>query len=340
MRALVCKAYGPPESLVIEDVDDPVPGAGEVIVNIEAAGINFPDILIFAGKYQVRMEPPFIPGYEASGVIAELGPGTSRYEVGDKVVFAPMGGAFAEKTAVSEDQLFPLPDMLSFEEGAGFPITYCTSYHALKDCAALQDGETVLVLGAAGGVGTTAIEIAKSMGARVIAAASSDRKLEFCRSVGADEVINYAEMPLKETAKELTGGKGVDVVYDPVGGELAEQALRATGWHGRYLVVGFASGEIPRLPANLALLKEAIEKMGIDGVSMLNFKQVYPLRGDVKEYLMRAEKLVLIENNATSQFARLIKLCTGIDIENKILKYNGLGFSVEELTQRLSDLLS
>lgn len=257
MRALVCKAYGPPEALVLEDVDDPVAGDGEVVVDIRAAGINFPDILVFAGKYQVRTEPPFIPGYEACGVVSELGAGVSRLAIGDKVIVTPMGGGFAEKIAVSERQVIPLPDMLDFEQGAGFPIIYCTSYHALKDCARLQPDESILVLGAAGGVGTTAIEIAKSMGARVIAAASSDEKLAFCRSVGADETINYSTSPLKESVRSLTRGNGVDVVYDPVGGDLAEQALRATGWHGRYLVVGFASGDIPKFPANLALLKEA-----------------------------------------------------------------------------------
>jgi len=257
MRALICKEHGPPESLVIEDTDDPTPGEGQVIIDVHAAGINFPDILVFAGKYQVRFDPPFIPGYEASGVISELGEGASRFSIGDKVMVTPMGGAFAERMAVNENQVLPLPDLLSFEQGAGFPIAYCTSYHALKQCAQLKPGETVLVLGAAGGVGTTAIEIAKSMGARVIAAASTDEKLEFAKTVGADETINYSEVPLKEAVKALTEGRGVDVVYDPVGGDLAEQALRGTAWHGRYLVVGFASGDIPKFPANLMLLKEA-----------------------------------------------------------------------------------
>lgn len=257
MRALICREHGPPESLVIEDIDDPTPGEGQVIIDVHAAGINFPDILIFAGKYQVRFDPPFIPGYEASGVVSELGEGASRFSIGDKVMVSPTGGAFAERIAVDENQLLPLPDLLSFEQGAGFPIAYCTSYHALKQCAQLKPGETVLVLGAAGGVGTTAIEIAKSMGARVIAAASTDEKLEFAKTVGADETINYSEVPLKEAVKALTEGRGVDVVYDPVGGDLAEQALRGTAWHGRYLVVGFASGDIPKFPANLMLLKEA-----------------------------------------------------------------------------------
>jgi NADPH2:quinone reductase len=257
MKALICREHGPPKRLVIEETDDPTPRKGEIVVDIHAAGINFPDILVFAGKYQVRFEPPFIPGYEACGVVSELGDGVTRHAVGDKVIVTPMGGAFAERLAVDENQAFPLPDSLTFEEGAGFPIAYCTSYHALKQCAHLKAGETVLVLGAAGGVGTTAIEISKAMGARVIAAASTNEKLEFAKSVGADDTINYSESPLKEAVKELTSGKGADVVYDPVGGEFAEPALRATAWHGRYLVVGFASGDIPKFPANLALLKEA-----------------------------------------------------------------------------------
>lgn len=230
MRALVCREYGPPDKLVIEDMQDPSPGDGEVVVDVHAAGINFPDILVFAGKYQVRTEPPFVPGYEASGVVSATGNGVSRLEPGDKVVVTPMGGAFAEKVAVPENLAFPLPDTMDFEQGAGFPITYCTSYHALRDCALLKAGETLLVLGAAGGVGTTAIEIGKAMGARVIAAASSAEKLGFARSVGADETINYAEDDLRDAVKSLTAGEGVDVVYDPVGGELAQQALRSCGW--------------------------------------------------------------------------------------------------------------
>ena len=189
--------------------------------------------------------------------MSAVGDGVSRLAVGDKVILTPMGGAFAEQIVVDEGLAFPMPDMLSFEQGAGFPITYCTSYHALKQSAKLQAGESMLVLGAAGGVGTTAIEIGKAFGARVIAAASNDQKLEFAKSVGADETINYSSEDLKDAVRALTDGKGVDVVYDPVGGELAEMALRATGWHGRYLVIGFASGDIPRFPANLALLKEA-----------------------------------------------------------------------------------
>jgi len=257
MRALVCKKYGPPESLVIEEHDDPVPGPGQVCIDVAAAGINFPDVLSIAGKYQVKTPTPFIPGNEAAGIVAAVGDGVTQYAVGDKVIINCTGGAFAEKCVADISTTAPLPDGLSFEQGAGFSVTYGTSAHALRQSANLKPGETVLVLGAAGGVGITAVEIAKAMGARVIAAASSDAKLEFARSAGADETINYSTTPLKDTVKELTDGKGADVVYDPVGGELADQAFRATAWHGRYLVIGFASGDIPKFPANIALLKEA-----------------------------------------------------------------------------------
>ena len=257
MRALVCRDYGPVENLVIEDWDDPVPGDSQVAFDVKAAGLNFADILIIAGKYQVRPPLPFVPGNEASGVVTAVGRNVTRFKPGDRVIGALRGGAFAEKTVVDEHMAIPLPDRMSFEEGAAYSVAYGTSYHALKQGANLRSGETVLVLGAAGGVGYAAVELAKAHGATVIAAASSDEKLEFARQAGADEVINYASTSLKDSVKALTDGKGVDVVYDPVGGDLAEQALRATGWQGRYLVIGFASGEIPRVPLNLTLLKEA-----------------------------------------------------------------------------------
>lgn len=257
MRGLVCKEFGSTDDLVVEELDDPVAASGEVLVDIRAAGINFPDLLVIAGQYQLKTPPPFTPGNEAAGVVAAVGEGVTRFAIGDKVIVMLRGGAFAEKCAADQSLVFPLPDQLSFEQGAGFSVTYCTSYHALKQSANLKAGETLLVLGAAGGVGTTAIEIGKAMGARVIAAASSDEKLEFAKSIGADEVINYTATSLNDSVKELTGGAGADVVYDPVGGELALQALRATAWHGRYLVIGFASGDIPQFPANLPLLKEA-----------------------------------------------------------------------------------
>jgi len=257
MRALVCKEYGPPESLIIEELDDPVAGDGQIVIDVAAAGINFPDVLSIAGTYQVKTPTPFVPGNEAAGVVSEVGNDVSSFSFGDKVIVMSAGGAFAEKCVASEQTTMALPDGLNFEQGAGFTVTYGTSYHALKQRAHLQPGETVLVLGAAGGVGIAAVEIAKAMGARVIAAASSDEKLEFAVSADADETINYSKAPLKETVKKLTDGNGADVVYDPVGGELADQAFRATAWHGRYLVIGFACGDIPKFAANIALLKEA-----------------------------------------------------------------------------------
>lgn len=257
MRALVCKQYGPPESLVIEDQNELIAGADQVLIDVVAAGINFPDVLSIAGTYQVKTPPPFIPGNEGAGIVSGIGDGVTRYSVGDKVIFNSRSGAFAESCVAGENMTMPLPEALSFEQGAGFSVTYGTSYHALKQSAALQSGETVLVLGAAGGVGIAAVEIAKAMGARVIAAASSDEKLEFAKEAGADDVINYSTQALNAAVKALTDGNGADVVIDPVGGELAEQAFRATTWHGRYLVIGFACGDIPKFAANIALLKEA-----------------------------------------------------------------------------------
>ncbi len=257
MKALVCKEFGPPEMLHIEEFPDPVPGDGDVLVDLKAAGINFPDLLVIGGNYQVKTPPPFVPGSEAAGIVESVGESVTRFKPGDRVIALPTIGAFAEKCLLPEDHCMPLPAGMSFEEGAGFTITYATSYHAFKQSTEVKAGETVLVLGAAGGVGITAVEIAKALGAKVIAAASSDEKLEFAREAGADETINYSESSLRDAVRELTGGKGVDVVYDPVGGELAQLALRSLAWQGRYLVIGFASGEIPKFPANIALLKEA-----------------------------------------------------------------------------------
>ncbi len=257
MRALICNAYGPTDDLRIEDRDDPVAGDGQVIVDIKAAGINFPDILVVAGQYQDKTPLPFIPGNEAAGIISAIGENVSAYAVGDKVIAAVRGGAFAENCVADTKVVMPLPPELDFEQGAAYAVTYGTSYHALKQSTELKAGETLLVLGAAGGVGSAAVEIGKAMGARVIAAASSDKKLAFAKELGADELINYSEQSLRDAVKALTDGTGVDVVYDPVGGEIAQQALRSLAWHGRYLVVGFAAGDIPQFPANIALLKEA-----------------------------------------------------------------------------------
>lgn len=240
---------------LVDDWPEPELGEEDVLIEVKAAGLNFPDVLIIQGKYQFQPDLPFIPGGECAGVVAAVGDKVTRYKPGDRVLSAGGSGAFCAKIAVHELGVFPMPESLSFEQAAGISITYFTSYYALKQRADLQPGETLLVLGAAGGVGSSAIELGKQMGAKVIAAASSEEKLALCRQLGADEVINYAEVSLKDAVKELTGGKGVDVVYDPVGGDYAEPAVRSMAWNGRYLVIGFASGPIPQIPLNLALLK-------------------------------------------------------------------------------------
>ena len=257
MKALLCKEFGPPESLVLEDVPSPQAGAGEVVVSIKAASVNFPDVLIIQNKYQFKPPLPFSPGSELAGVVQEAGPGVTGVKPGDKVIAFTTFGAFAEEVKTEAARLLPLPEGMSFEEGASFILTYGTTDHALRDRAQMKSGETLLVLGAAGGVGVAAIEIGKAMGARVIACASSDEKLAVCRQHGADEAINYATEDLRERIKTLTGGKGVDVIYDAVGGPYSEPAFRSIAWRGRHLVIGFAAGDIPKLPLNLALLKGA-----------------------------------------------------------------------------------
>jgi NADPH2:quinone reductase len=256
MKAVICKEHGLPEKLeLVSDWPEPEVGEHDVLIDVKAAGLNFPDVLMIQGKYQMQPEMPFIPGGECAGVVAAVGAKVTRFKVGDKVLSAGGSGAFCQKIAVNEAGAFPMPGGLSFEQAAGVSITYFTSYYALKQRADLQPGETLLVLGAAGGVGTSAIELGKQMGAKVIAAASTDEKLELCKKLGADEVINYSKENLKDAIKALTGGKGVDVVYDPVGGDYAEAAIRGMAWNGRYLVIGFASGPIPKIALNLTLLK-------------------------------------------------------------------------------------
>jgi NADPH:quinone reductase len=255
MKALLCKAWGGPETLVLEELPSPHPGPGEVVVDVKAAGVNFPDVLIIQNKYQLKPPLPFAPGAELAGVIKEIGAGVTGFKAGDRVIAMPMWGAFAEECVVRATQLIRMPAGLDFPVAAAFTLTYGTSWHALKDRGQLRAGETLLVLGAAGGVGLAAIEIGKALGARVIAAASSAEKLAVCRAHGADETIDYAAEDLRARLKALTGDKGADVVYDPVGGQYAEPAVRSTAWRGRYLVVGFANGEIPRIPLNLLLLK-------------------------------------------------------------------------------------
>jgi NADPH2:quinone reductase len=255
MRAIVCSQWGPPEDLAVHDLPSPTPGPGQVRVKVQAAGVNFPDLLIVQKKYQLQPPLPFTPGAELAGVVDALGDGVTHLQVGQAVVGFSGLGAFAEEALVPANQLMPLPPGLDPALAASFTLAYGTSWHALRDRGALQPGETLLVLGAAGGVGLAAVEIAKAIGAKVIAAASSDDKLAVCTAHGADAVINTSTENLRERLKALTEGRGVDVIYDAVGGALAEPALRGMAWRGRYLVVGFASGEIPALPFNLLLLK-------------------------------------------------------------------------------------
>lgn len=255
MRALVCEEHGPPSTLVVRDVPDPRPGPGQAVVAVRAAGVNFPDVLIIQDKYQFKPPLPFSPGGECAGEVVEVGEGVGHVRPGTPVIAFTGHGAFAEKVLCDARQLIPMPADVDFTIASAFVMTYATSYHALIDRGALQAGETLLVLGASGGVGLSAIEIGKKVGARVIAAASTADKLSVCKEHGADELINYEEQDLKAAVKELTAGKGVDVVYDPVGGRFTEPALRSMAWRGRFLVVGFAAGDIPRIPANLTLLK-------------------------------------------------------------------------------------
>ncbi len=257
MKAVLCKAWGPPESLVVEDVPSRSPGAGEVLIRVRAAGVNFPDVLIVQKKYQIQPPLPFTPGAEVAGDVIAVGEGVKHVKVGDRVVsFCGVGG-FAEEVVAPAAVTMPLSPGMPYEMAAAFTLTYCTSWHAVKDRAQLKAGEAMLVLGAAGGVGLAAVEIGKALGARVIAAASSDEKLAVCKAHGADVLINYETQDLREAIKAATNGKGPDVIYDPVGGKYAEPAFRSIGWRGRYLVIGFANGEIPALPWNLALLKGA-----------------------------------------------------------------------------------
>ncbi|HEY8606368.1 MAG TPA: NADPH:quinone oxidoreductase family protein [Noviherbaspirillum sp.] len=257
MKAVLCKSWGLPDTLVVEELPDVVPGPGQVAIDVHAAGVNFPDVLIIQNKYQFKPELPFTPGSELSGVIRAVGEGVEHVKVGDKVLAFVSQGAFAQQVAVAAKMVMPMPPGLDFDTAAAVTLTYGTSHHAVVDRAQLKAGETMLVLGAAGGVGLAAIEIGKALGARVIAAASSDEKLEVCRQHGADATINYSTEDLREAIKAATDGKGPDVIYDPVGGVYAEPAFRSIGWRGRYLVIGFANGEIPKLPLNLPLLKGA-----------------------------------------------------------------------------------
>lgn len=257
MKAILCKAYGPASTLVLEEVPSPSIKADETLLGVKAASVNFPDTLIIEGKYQFKPSLPFSPGGEAAGIVLATGQNVTHPKVGDRVMALTGWGSFAEEVAVAASNVLPMPEGMDFTTAAAFSMTYGTSMHALKQRAQLQPGETLLVLGAAGGVGLAAVEIGKAMGARVIAAASTAEKLAVAKAAGADELIDYSSENLKDALKRLTDGRGVDVIYDPVGGELFDAAVRSLAWNGRLLVVGFASGQIPQMAANLVLLKGA-----------------------------------------------------------------------------------
>ena len=255
MKAVLCKEYGLPDSLVLAEVEPLRPGKGQVVISVKACGVNFPDTLIIQGKYQLKPDMPFTPGSEIAGIVKEVGEGVEHVQVGEHVIAFTGVGGFAEEVAADAAKLIKMPSGMDFATAAAFTLVYGTSHHALKDRAQLKPGETLLVLGAAGGVGLAAVELGKVMGAHVIAAASSAEKLAVCQQHGADELINYSTEDLKERVKALTRGKGVNVIFDPLGGNYSEAALRSIAWNGRMLVIGFAAGDIPRIPLNLTLLK-------------------------------------------------------------------------------------
>jgi len=312
MKAILCTHYGMPENLSLQEIPVPSAGPKQVLIRVHACGVNFPDLLLIQNKYQFKPELPFVPGGEVAGTICELGEGVEGLELGQAVLALCGWGGFAEKVAVEVDRVLPLPSGISFEIAATTLYTYGTSYHALKDRAGLQAGETLLVLGAAGGVGLAAVELGTLMGARVIAAASSEEKLALCRKKGAVETINYESEELKTRIKELTDGKGVDLVYDPVGGKFAEAALRGMAWKGRYLVVGFANGEIPQLPMNLPLLKGC----SVVGVFWGQFSKLEPMAS----YSNTRQLLAWIQ-------------------EGKIAQHIGSRYSLAEAPRALQDVL-
>jgi len=271
MRALRCNVYGPAGTAVVEEIDDPVPGEGQVVVDVAAAALNFPDVLIMANQYQYQVPTPFTPGSEFAGIVSALGPGVTGLGIGDRVIGSSMVGAFAEKVLTRQEAVTLLDDRVDLRHAAAFSVAYRTSEHALRSFGKVKPDDWVVVLGAAGGVGIAAVELATLMGAKVIAAASSAEKLAACRKKGAAETINYLDEDLKVRIKEITG-RGADVVIDPVGGAFSEAALRSMAWGGRFVVVGFADGEIPKIPLNLVLLKG----VNITGFTMEGFSRYQP----------------------------------------------------------------
>lgn len=255
MKALLCKEFGEPDILVMEDIEEPKVAAGTVKIQVHSVGLNFPDTLMIAGKYQFKPAFPFAPGMESAGIVTEVGDGVSGIKVGDRVMSNHGVGGFAEYVVAPAEGTYVIPDNMPFDQAAGFPVTYGTTYHALVDRAQIKEGEVLLVHGAAGGVGLNAVELGKALGAIVIGTVGSDEKMDIVRQYGADHVINYSTESIKDRVKELTGGKGADVIYDPVGGDAFDQSMRCINWEGRLLVIGFASGRIAELKTNLALLK-------------------------------------------------------------------------------------
>ena len=288
MKAVMCHSYGPPENLVLEDIPDLEPGEDEAVVEVHAASLNFPDGLQIQGKYQFQPPMPFTPGSEVGGVIRSTGAKFSALNIGDRVMAIPGIGGLAEQVIVKSEGVRRIPDNMDFKTAAGFAMVYTTSYHALKQRARLQPGETLLVLGASGGVGLSAVELGKVMGAKVIAAASTDEKLDFVRQFNPDATINYGDGELKEKVKELTDGRGADVIYDPVGGDLFDQSCRCINWNGRLLVIGFTSGRIPEYKANLALLKGS----SMVGVFLGRFRKEEP-----KAYEQNLDELLAMYAN-------------------------------------------
>lgn len=297
MKAVICKQLGGPELLKLEEVPDPKPGPRELRIAVAGAGVNFPDVLIIQGKYQLRAEPPFIPGAEVAGRVLEVGSEVKRFKVGDSVAALVNVGGYAEQVCAAESNCLPVPPDIDLAALGAFPLVYGTTYHALQQRGQLKAGETLLVLGAAGGVGLSAVQLGKRMGARVIAAASSPEKLALCQAQGADAVIDYSKESLKDAIKKLTGGQGADVIYDPVGGALGEECLSCIAWNGRYLVIGFAAGPIPNLAANRLLLKGA-SAVGVfwgaftqrePKVNAANFAQLFAwlAEGSLKPYLSK-----------------------------------------------------
>jgi len=284
MKAILCKKFGPPSSLVYEDIADPTPASDEVLLKVKACSVNFPDSLIIQGLYQFKPELPFSPGADIAGEIIAIGSEVSGFKVGDEVVGLSTHGGYAEKAVLKANACFPKPSGMSMTNAAAFLMAYGTSYYALKVRANLKPGDSLLVLGASGGVGLTAVELGKLMGAKVIAAASTQEKLDLCKSYGADELINYETEDLKARVKEITGRKGVNIVLDPVGDKYTDPALRSIAWEGHYLVVGFAAGTIPKVPLNLALLKSC----QIVGVFWGAFAQKFP-----KQNLALIQELVM-----------------------------------------------